>query len=121
MQLQIRNIYWRLKSRVLYQFLYEVLDLSCVLTTGIVLKVGSKGEWWIYNDIFVNGEYDSPILKALESSSRPHPFVVLDLGANVGYFGLRVIDLVQQRDSERLLDITMVEGSRQTYRKLEDR
>jgi FkbM family methyltransferase len=119
-QFQIRERYWRLKSRLLYQSLYGWLNLEHTLDSGLRLKVASKGEWWIYNDIFVNGEYDVPIHAALGASSGP--LVVLDLGANVGYFALRVLDLIRRQHLDHVLpDITMVEGSPETFRELESR
>jgi len=90
---QVRERYWRVKSRFLYQSIYSRLNLEHTLNSGLTLKVASKGEWWAYNEIFVNGEYDVPTQTALENSSAK-PFVVLDLGANVGYFAFRVFDLI---------------------------
>jgi hypothetical protein len=84
------------------------------------VKVASKGEWWAYNEIFVNGEYDVPIQAALGISSGK-PLVVLELGANVGYFTFRVLDLIRQQPLDQLLPgITMVEGSPETFGKLEE-
>jgi len=118
---QVRERYWRVKSRFLYQSLYSRLNLEHTLNSGLTLKVASKGEWWAYNEIFVNGEYDVPIQTALEASSAK-PFVVLDLGANVGYFAFRVFDLIAQQHLDHILpDITMVEGSPETFTKLEER
>jgi len=120
-QFQIRERYWRVKSRLLYQSLYSILNLEHTLDSGLTVKVASKGEWWIYNDIFVNGEYDVPIQTALGTSSG-QPFVVLDLGANVGYFAYRVLDLIRRQHLDHVLpDITMVEGSPETFTKLESR
>jgi FkbM family methyltransferase len=120
-QFQIRERYWRTKSRFLYQSLYGVLHLEHTLKSGLAVKVASKGEWWAYNEIFVNGEYDVPIQTALAASSGK-PFVVLDLGANVGYFTFRVLDLIRQQHLEHVLpDITTVEGSPETYGTLEER
>jgi FkbM family methyltransferase len=119
-QFQIRERYWRLKSRILYQSLYSRLNLEHTLNSGLTVKVASKGEWWAYNEIFVNGEYDVPIHTALGASSG-RPFVVLDFGANVGYFAFRVFDLIGQQHLDLLPDITMVEGSPETFGKLEER
>jgi FkbM family methyltransferase len=117
----IRERYWRAKSRMLYQSLYSRLNLEHTLNSGLTVKVASKGEWWAYNEIFVNGEYDVPILAALGASSG-QPFVVLDLGANVGYFVFRVLDLMRRQRLYHILpDITMVEGSPETFEKLEER
>jgi FkbM family methyltransferase len=118
----IRETYWRIKSELLYRRLYRMLDLDYTLRSGITIKVASKGEWWTYNDIFVNGEYDLPIQIALQSRSPEHPFTVLDLGANLGYFTLRVVDLMRQSALETLAcDMTLVEGSPATCRELQDR
>jgi FkbM family methyltransferase len=118
----LRDRYWRVKSNLLYSRLYKLLQLEYTLQSGIVLKVASKGEWWTYNDIFVNHEYDFSIQEALKSHSSVHPFTILDLGANVGYFSLRVIDLMRQDSPQGLeADITLVEGSPTNYQELERR
>lgn len=119
---QIRDRYWQIKSTLLYQSLYRVLDLEHTLDSGLTLKVASKGEWWAYNEIFVNGEYDVPICTALKDRSPLRPFVVLDLGANVGYFTFRVLDLIDRQEQGSFSsDITMVEGSPKTFLELEKR
>jgi FkbM family methyltransferase len=118
----IRQTYWQIKSELLYRYLYRILQLEYTLRSGVVLNVASKGEWWTYNDIFVNREYDLPIQTALQSRSPGHPFTVLDLGANVGFFTLRVVDLMQQSSLETFAsDMTLVEGSPATYRELQYR
>ena len=98
-----------------------MLELENTLPSGITVQVASKGEWWTYNDIFVNGEYDIPILHILEKSSSLRPLTVLDLGANVGYFPLRLLDLVRQRHIEGRIDVTMVEGSSRVFGEMEAR
>jgi FkbM family methyltransferase len=121
-QRQITDRYWQIKSKLLYQSLYSALHLEHILQSGLIVQVASKGEWWIYNDIFVDGEYDVPIRTALKEASPGRPFVVLDLGANVGYFALRVLDLIDQQQGERFIpDITMIEGSPRTFLELEKR
>jgi FkbM family methyltransferase len=120
-QSQIRDLYWRVKSRLLYQRLYQMLDLQYTLATGLTLRVGSKGEWWTYNEIFVNGEYDVPIHAALESYRSDHRFTVLDLGANVGHFALRVVDRIRHQQRKISCDLTLVEGSPTTFAVLRDR
>lgn len=117
-QEQIRNRYWQVKSRVLYQSLYKSLGLECTLRSGITLQVASKGEWWIFNDIFVNGEYDVPILHVLENRPPLRPLTVLDLGANLGFFMLRVVDLIRQKHPDCRVDATMVEGSPKVFDEL---
>ena len=99
---RIRDRYWRIKSEFLYRRLYQILRLEYTLQSGVTLKVASLGEWWTYNDIFVNREYDLPIQTALQSRSPARAFTVLDLGANVGYFVLRVVDLCGKARWKRL-------------------
>lgn len=121
-QFQIRERYWRVKSRLLYQSLYRLVELEHTLQSGLTVKIASKGEWWAYNEIFVDGGYDLPIQTALKTRSPAQPFVVLDLGANVGYFTLRVVDQIVRQHLEHVVsDITMVEGSPETFRELEGR
>ncbi len=117
-QERIRDRYWQIKSRVLYQSLYKLLGLECTLKSGVTVQVASKGEWWIYNDVFVNGEYDLPILQALEQRPTLRPLMVLDLGANLGFFTLRVVDLIRQKHPECRVDVTMVEASPRVFDEL---
>ena len=119
---RVRDRYWRVKSKFLYQSLYRALDLEHTLLSGLNVKIASKGEWCVYNDIFVDGEYDMPIQAAFKDRSPGRPFVVLDLGANVGYFALRVLDLLDRESGEKLIpQITMIEGSPKTFLELEKR
>ena len=63
-----------------------------------------------YNEIFINSEYAVLIQSAMKVSSAK-PFVVMDLGANVGYFAFRVFDPIIQRHLDDILpDITMGQG-----------
>jgi len=114
----LREIYWQIKSRFLHQTLYRALHLEHKLRSGLTVKVQSMGEWWVYNDIFVDGEYDLAIQKAtqkaFDGSGDSRLFTVLDLGANVGYFAFRLLDLL----GPSKLDITMVEGSPKTFAEL---
>jgi len=120
-QSKIREHYWRIKSRFLYQTLYHWVGLEHSLPTGLKIEVANRGEWWAYNEIFVNGDYDIPIEAALASRSATS-FVVLDLGASVGFFSFRVVDLIRRHHLETIApEITMVEGSPETFRVLEHR
>ena len=109
----LRENYWQIKSRFLYQTLYRALHLEHKLRSGLTVRVQSMGEWWVYNDVFVDGEYDLAIQKAhaLSGPEDSRLFTVLDLGANVGYFAFRLLDLL----GPNRLDITMVEGSPKTF------
>lgn len=77
----------------------------------MTVELASRGDWVLYNDIFVEGEYDEPILEALARTPPAQPLAVLDLGANVGFFALRVLDLARRSAAPgRPLRITCVEG-----------
>ena len=116
----IRDRYWRFKSEVLYKRLYEILNLQYQLQSGINVRVASMGEWWTYNDIFVNYEYDAAIQSGIAVHNAGRPFVVLDLGANVGYFSLRVADLMLRNQETPIeCELTLVEGSPKTFRDLQ--
>jgi hypothetical protein len=51
---------------------------------------------WL-TDIFVGRIYDGAITASLAAAEGSRTFHVLDLGANVGYFALRFVDLAMQR------------------------
>jgi FkbM family methyltransferase len=89
--------------------------------SGVMLELSSEADWIIYNDIFVDGEYDQPILGMLDAASRG-PLQVVDIGANVGFFSLRVLDLARTRaQAAPELRICAVEGAPRTYATLRRR
>lgn len=93
--------------------LFQWLDLTWTLRSGVHLRVTSYGDWIIYNEIFVSGEYDQALRIALDSRTGATASVhIVDLGSNVGFFTLRVVDqLRQQRIGSEGLTITAVEGN----------
>ena len=72
--------------------MFEWLSLTWTTASGINLRVANYNEWIIYNEIFVDGEYDAAIAAALAARAGDRPLQVIDLGANVGFFTLRVFD-----------------------------
>jgi FkbM family methyltransferase len=69
----------------------------------------SYADWCSYNEIFVNDEYTRPIRESVASGASP--LRVLDLGANFGYFALKLADVfLQERPSDELV-VWMVEAS----------
>jgi len=86
-----------LRSRV-RQFLFAWLRLQWVFPSGIDIRIANYGEWIVYNEVFVAGEYDRALALAFDraapSGRTPH---VVDLGANVGFFTLRVLHEARQR------------------------
>lgn len=98
------------------------LDLNWALKSGLTIKVASNSDWVIYNDIFVDGEYDSTIQATLQSTPTDRRLNILDIGANVGFFTLRFVDLLRQSArSDQPLQITLVEGSPKVFAELSRR
>jgi FkbM family methyltransferase len=98
------------------------LDLRWTLSTGSTVEVRSRGDWVLYNDIFVDGEYDEPLAEALAAAPAGFPFTVLDLGANVGFFALRVLHRVRRSaTAERPVRIVCVEGNPRAFAELRRR
>jgi FkbM family methyltransferase len=89
----------------LRRLLWRLPNLRRRLPSGLELTVESPADWTIYNDIFADGEYDAAIHDALADAPSDRPLAVLDLGANAGYFALRLADLALRR---REVDLRLV-------------
>lgn len=96
-------------------------DFAWTLRSGLNVRVASKSDWVIYNDIFVDGEYDPAIRAALEAAPAGRGLNVLDIGANVGFFTLRLIDLMRQGGHGLPPRVTLVEGSPSVVKELSAR
>lgn len=105
---------WKLRKWV-----WMRLNPSWTLKSGLVIRVLNYNDWMIYNDIFVDGEYDVPLKHLLEKST-PATARVLDLGANVGFFTLRLADAFLQGGRSGF-EALMIEGSPSTYAELRQR
>jgi len=97
------------------------LNLRWTLASGIIIEITCPADWEIYNEIFVEGEYDSAVVQALKMAG-PKPLTVLDLGCNFGFFCFRVLHLanvlgVSLHDAE----FTMVDGSQRVLDELRQR
>ncbi|HEX9668518.1 MAG TPA: FkbM family methyltransferase [Thermoanaerobaculia bacterium] len=103
----------------LRRLLWRLPNLRRRLPSGLEVAVESPADWTIYNDVFADGEYDEAICAALDDAPADRPLAVLDLGANVGYFALRLADLAQRRGID--FRITCLEPSRALVRELERR
>ena len=73
----IKKIANKIKKSLSYRFnqaylnfSYKYIDLKWTLQSGLVVNVKNYAEWVIYNDIFVDSEYDLPIQTLLNSSSK---------------------------------------------------
>ena len=104
------------------QLRQKKLNLQWNLCSGIKVSIATQADWIIYNDVFVDGEYDTPIVECLRRQNPVERLNILDLGANVGYFGLRFIDLMRRNGYNNLpYNITMVEGSPSVSKELKKR
>ena len=98
----------RLK-RFLWVKLMERMHLNWNLRSGVRVIIRSYADWCSYNEVFANDEYTVPIREVLAGGGRP--LRVLDLGANFGYFSLRMADQYRQGRGADDLSIWMVEAS----------
>jgi FkbM family methyltransferase len=113
-------------ERRLHEQLWQRAPLEWTLRSGLQVRVESLADWIVYNEIFVDEEYDAPLRAALAAASRQGRLNVLDIGANVGFFSLRLVDLLL-RDSQRegaaapALRAVLVEGSPAVHATLSER
>jgi len=102
-------------------WLWRRHGLTWQLPSGLHARVESLSDWVVYNEIFVDQAYDDAINTVLDTATRNRPLVVLDLGANVGYFSLRVADRVRRLGESARATVTLLEGHPATFRELEAR
>lgn len=92
--------------------MFRWLDLIWTLPSGVRMRVANYQDWSIYNEVFVGRVYDAAILHAMETLPTGAKLTALDLGANVGYFALRLLDLwISHGNDPDRLQLTMVEGN----------
>ena len=96
----------------LWRKLSDHMQLQYRLPSGIRARIASYSDWCMYNDIFVAGEYDKAIDAALDRAKPGQTFRVVDLGANVGFFTMRVLDLIVRREMQfERIECLLVEAS----------
>jgi FkbM family methyltransferase len=91
-------------------------ELRHTLPCGICVSIASPSDWEVYNELFVDGEYD-PAIRAVTESDVTAPLIV-DLGANGGFFALRFADLWRRTRGDRPFRLVAVEGAPRTYAQL---
>jgi len=89
---------------------YRLARLRWHLSTGVYIEVANQIEWQIYTDIFADGDYDRPLLELFERDAS-RPLTVGDLGANVGFFALRLAHLAGVHAAARPIHIEAFEAS----------
>ena len=98
--------------------LFQWLDLTWPLDTGLLVRVDHYGDWVGYNEVFVRGEYDEALSLALEPTDGRRVHIV-DLGAHVGFFTLRAVDACRRGGlADARLAVTAVEARAVVFRKL---
>lgn len=98
--------------------MFQWLDLGWTTSGGSKIAVVNWDEWVIYNEVFVDGSYDAAIDAALRSDG---PLRVLDLGANVGFFVLRLHERLRASDASRACSTLAVEANPAIAAVLSDR
>lgn len=99
-----------------FQTLLSALGLSHTLKSNIKIQLASMADWILFTDIFVDGEYDVPLelcLREAQGCCR-----VLDLGANIGFFSKRLLDLRRSKFPDKEVEIACVEGMHRTFGRL---
>jgi len=102
-------MFLRSLKRRAWSFLSRKMNLDWKLRSGVSILIRNYAEWCTFNDIFTNDEYGLALTETLKDSGAD--LRVLDLGANVGFFTIRLVDLMLQEHSERRLSLTLIEGS----------
>jgi len=104
----------RARSRQLVR--WSGRELHHTLSCGAIVSIGSPSDWSVYNEIFVDGEYDRAIQPALDANTETP--LVLDLGGNVGYFALRFAELWSRHRADAAYQLISVEGCPRTFDRL---
>lgn len=108
-------------KELVWKIACDQLHLKTKLRSGVPIKIASFSDWCVYNDLFVEREYDPGIVHAL-ANFHEDSLVVVDLGANVGFFTLRVLHLLAGRvDPPKRIFCLLVEGSPLLCRELKER
>lgn len=82
----------KLKNTVRVE-LWKKLNVRWVLNSGLEVVVENDNDWYVFNEIFTNGEYDPVFSHVKVKEARLN---IVDLGANVGYFSIRIADYLIQ-------------------------
>lgn len=98
--------------------MWRQMDLDARVVGEVALPVASRNDWETLVELFVKGEYDTAILDALKDPSvgSDSRLTMLDLGANKGFFALRVASLAQSLGIDlKRISLTCVEADRHNF------
>jgi FkbM family methyltransferase len=88
--------------------------LGHTLPSGLRVSITSPSDWYVYNEIFVDGQYDEAIDAFVRDS--PAGSWALDIGANAGFFTLRLVDAWwRRRGAAEPLHVVCIEGAPATF------
>lgn len=108
---KIKKAFWKLFC--------QRMGLEWKLSNGLQVEIQNVGDWHIYNEIFVDGEY-APIVEELVKLEKPR-YTIVDLGANVGYFGAYVCNKVFRSQASSNVLYYAVEPDRRCIDRLRER
>lgn len=87
------------------------------------VKISCVADWFIFVDIFANSEYDPGIMAALDTFNSTEvparPFIVVDCGANIGFFALRMLQQAVIRYPQLQVQMICIEGSKYVFKRLQ--
>lgn len=103
----------------LRDFLWRLLDVRWTLRSGLPVRLRGLSDWVVFSDIFVNGEYDPAIEHAYSTLPAGERARILDVGANIGFFALRCLDVAARRGLKwERIELTLIEGSASVFNDL---
>lgn len=94
------------------QIAWNFLSPEVRVVNGITQHLRSDSDWIVFQEIFVERQYDDAITQSLIESKNLDSIHVVDIGANAGLFTSRYILLFCNSSlKQKKLDMTLVEGS----------
>ena len=87
------------------------MNLRWTMECGLPLQVINYSDWLTYNEVFVNREYGSVVQPVRTACSGTGKNVVLDLGANAGYFSAFLAEQLFTLGFRAELKFIMIEAS----------
>lgn len=115
------------KSVAGYRLLYEQ---TARLASGVEVRVRDHPDWAVFVEVFVEGGYDRALGDAVAAYAAEtgaavggagRPFVALDLGANAGFFTLRLVHLLREGAPGARAHVVAVEPGGRPARKFRRR
>ncbi len=101
------------------EFLWKQVRPTTISRSGIPLTLAGLSDWDVFSEIWISGEYDEPIRRAFDAAPANQPVRIVDLGANIGLFSLRCVELRNWKDPRQPLEIVGIEAVPRTFRVLQ--